>query len=307
MQTKVWRILRYMGLKPANESLVAGGLFSVDIALKYADEDVAVEVCGPTHFVVPAAALEEGGVGGVEVGPVESSPDQRFSEALVVGAAIAAAGALATAAAAGGGVDADAFYLVGSDRGGGGVLQLGGGTWLRARLLEALGWKVAHLPFHVWVVEPKSDLGEQLLTTMLDHAVGSSDGSGGGGSSGGRSKTRGGEEEASGGDTEDEGGATPKGRRIDPAKYAARKVLRANRRYVQQRAEARQQKEQRQASRRDGAKSLTTVLGAMDRAADGDGGGGVGSSGFDQLSDGDDLYLDPDLLGSLPSDLDVAE
>jgi len=319
MQESVCEALRRARLSPALETRVAGGLFSADIALDYRGEKVVVEVCGPLHFVVPVTALEtSGGGGGAGLGRVASSQEQPFGEALVVAAAGAATAAGAAAAAQS---DPGAFFVVGAAGGrgaggGGGLLQLGGGDVLRCRLLEALGWRVAHLPFHLWLLRGRDD---QLLLAMLDHAVAADAGSvsagsqsrftsksgpapvvigvgGRGGATGGGG--RGGRGAASRGRTAGRGKAGPSSSSsrlpVGPtskraAAAAAHKVKYASQRAVESRIEARQLQQQQQAAAAGTAGSLAALLVGLEQGVE------AGDAAFDQF-DPDDLYLDPDAL-----------
>ena len=294
-QARVHAALRRLGYAARLEARAARGAFSVDIALEARGARVAVEVCGPWHFNVPAAALGGGGgsaggsSSGNALGRVRSSPDVPFSEALVVAAAATAAGGLA--AGRGGLKSPDAFFVVplvgnGKDAGSGGkggaaagqLLLLDGATALRARLLEAHGWRVVHLPFHIWIAAGGSD---GVLVAMLDAAL----------AGGGAGRPAG-----CGGDGDDEGedsvaagvtseGAEPRAsqrrngrqrqqsyqqqRPIDAAS-AAKRVHRAARNAVERRREARQ---------------LRGGAGLQQRGGNGSGSGSDGrSSGADTIS-----------------------
>jgi hypothetical protein len=159
------------------------------------------------------------------------------------------------------------------------LLQLTASSMLRAHLLEALGWRVAHLPFHLWASRGGDD---RMLLAMLDQAVGAPLGgpiSGGGGKSGKR-----------------DGAA---------ARAAARRVLASTRRVVEARGEARRLQEHRQRNARGGGVAAgeagqVASLAALLAGLEGSGGGGGALSTFDR-DDFDDLYLDPDLLSALGS------
>ncbi|KAI8476306.1 MAG: hypothetical protein J3K34DRAFT_512124 [Monoraphidium minutum] len=298
-QAAVAAALRRLGFEPRSEELVGGGLFSADIALDYEGQPIAFEVCGPTHFLAPAAALAPGG----PLGAAASAEDLPFGEALVAAAAGAAAAAAAAGAAAGaaGGRGAEGELLGyygtlvldgagGGDAsgsgegawehggGGGGLLELSASSVLRARLMEALGWRVAHLPFHLWAARGGGQ--DALLRAALARAAGAPPGVA---RRGGRGGARGG------------GG----GRAPAAAAAAAARVAGMLQRSVAARGEARRA-EARYAARRGPAPGPDDAVGHMAALAGllaglDEGGGGGGGGDLD-----DDLYLDPDLLAALP-------
>jgi hypothetical protein len=282
--------LSRLGLQPVLEAPVADGLFSADVALTYRGQQVVVEVCGPTHFLVPAAPLLAGRLGRV----ASSGPEELFSDALVVAAAGEAAGTAAAAGARGatalfpgGGSSASGG---GGGKDGGGLLLLKGPQQLRTALLEALGWRVAVLPFHAWLMRGSDG---ELLQALLDQAVGAPP-SGGEAVSGRRQRRRQQPADSDRGSADDGGDSGRRAgtgrRRSAVAAEAARRVQAAARRG---RERAQEQATAAAAAAADATASVTALLGGIEQASkERDGASGIETFDFD-------LDLDLDGLTSL--------